>query len=61
MGSGKTTAIGALAKRILAKGQRLGIITNDQSGNLADTLIVRQMLEELNVPVVRSSGGLFLL
>jgi len=59
LGSGKTTALGALAKRIVAKDMRLGIITNDQSGNLADTLIVRQMLEELNVPVEEVVEGCF--
>lgn len=59
LGSGKTTALGALAKRIMAKGLRLGIITNDQSGNLADTLIVRQMLDELNVPVEEVVEGCF--
>ncbi|MFZ0728106.1 MAG: GTP-binding protein [Desulfobacterales bacterium] len=59
LGSGKTTALGALAKGIMAKGLRLGIITNDQSGNLADTLIVRQMLEELNVPVEEVVAGCF--
>ncbi|MFZ0612038.1 MAG: GTP-binding protein [Desulfobacterales bacterium] len=59
LGSGKTTALGALVKRIMAKGLRLGIITNDQSGNLADTLIVRQMLEELNVPVEEVVAGCF--
>lgn len=59
LGSGKTTALGALARRIIAKGMRLGIITNDQSGNLADTLIVRQMLNELNVPVEEVVEGCF--
>jgi G3E family GTPase len=59
LGSGKTTALGALAKRIVAKGMRLGIITNDQSGNLADTLIVRQMLAELDVPVEEVVEGCF--
>jgi G3E family GTPase len=59
LGSGKTTALGALAKRLLDKGLRIGIITNDQSGNLADTLIVRQMLEELNVPVEEVVAGCF--
>jgi G3E family GTPase len=59
LGSGKTTALGALAKRIVARGMRLGIITNDQSGNLADTLIVRQMLEELDVPVEEVVEGCF--
>jgi G3E family GTPase len=59
LGSGKTTALGALAKRIVAKGLRLGIITNDQSGNLTDTLIVRQMLEELDVAVEEVVEGCF--
>lgn len=59
LGSGKTTALGALAKRIVAKGLRLGIITNDQSGNLADTLIVGQMLEELDVAVEEVVEGCF--
>jgi len=59
LGSGKTTALGALAKRIISRDLRLGIITNDQSGNLADTLIVRQMLEELNVPVEEVVKGCF--
>ena len=59
LGSGKTTALGALAKRIVSKGLRLGIITNDQSGNLADTLIVRQMLAEMNIPVEEVVKGCF--
>jgi G3E family GTPase len=59
LGSGKTTALGVLAKRIIKKGMRLGIITNDQSGNLADTIIVRQMLEQLNVPVEEVVAGCF--
>ena len=59
LGSGKTTALGALAKRLLDKGLRIGIITNDQSGNLADTLIVRQMLDQLNVPVEEVVEGCF--
>ena len=59
LGSGKTTALGALAKRIVAKGLRLGIVTNDQSGNLTDTLIVRQMLEELDVAVEEVVEGCF--
>lgn len=59
LGSGKTTALGALAKRLISKNLRLGIITNDQSGNLADTLIVRQMLKTLNVPVEEVVTGCF--
>ena len=59
LGSGKTTALGALARDIIRKGLRVGIITNDQSGNLADTVIVRQMLAELGVPVEEVVEGCF--
>jgi len=51
LGSGKTTALAALTRGLIGRGKRVGIITNDQSENLADTLIVRQMLSELGVPV----------
>ena len=44
LGSGKTTALGAVAKLLIRRGKRVGIVTNDQSGNLTDTLVVRQML-----------------
>ena len=59
LGSGKTTALAALAKKLLAKQLRVGIITNDQSGNLADTVIVRQMLADLDVPVEEVVAGCF--
>ena len=59
LGSGKTTALAELAKRLINKGKRVGIITNDQSGNLTDTLIVRQMLDTLNVPVQEVVKGCF--
>ena len=59
LGSGKTTALGALARDIIRKGLRVGIVTNDQSGNLADTVIVQQMLAELNVPVEEVVEGCF--
>jgi Ni2+-binding GTPase involved in maturation of urease and hydrogenase len=59
LGSGKTTALGALTRDLIRKGKRIGIITNDQSGNLADTLIVRQMLDELDVPVEEVVEGCF--
>jgi G3E family GTPase len=59
LGSGKTTALGALARDIIRKGLRVGIVTNDQSGNLADTVIVQQMLTELNVPVEEVVAGCF--
>ena len=59
LGSGKTTALAALAKRLIEKGMRVGIITNDQSENLVDTIIVRQMLTDLGVPVEEVVKGCF--
>ncbi|MGA3116370.1 MAG: GTP-binding protein [Syntrophobacteraceae bacterium] len=59
LGSGKTTALGALAKLLIRRGKKVGIITNDQSGNLTDTLVVRQMLDKLDVPVEEVVGGCF--
>ena len=51
LGSGKTTALASLAKRLIQRDMRVGFITNDQSENLVDTVIGRQMLTELGVPV----------
>ena len=59
LASGKTTALGALAKLLIRRGKRVGIVTNDQSGNLTDTLVVRQMLDKLDVPVEEVVGGCF--
>jgi len=59
LGSGKTTALGALAALLIRRGKKVGIITNDQSGNLTDTLVVRQMLDKLDVPVEEVVGGCF--
>ena len=59
LGSGKTTALAALAKRLIARGMRVGFITNDQSENLVDTIIVRQMLTDLGVPVEEVVKGCF--
>lgn len=59
LGSGKTTALAALARDLIRRDKRVGIITNDQSENLADTLIVRQMLNELGVPVEEVVEGCF--
>ena len=59
LGSGKTTALAALAKHLIEKGMRVGIITNDQSENLVDTIIVRQMLTDLGVPVEEVVKGCF--
>jgi G3E family GTPase len=59
LGSGKTTALAGIAKRILSLGKRVGIVTNDQSDNLADTVIVREMLSELGVPIEEVVAGCF--
>jgi G3E family GTPase len=59
LGSGKTTALAGLARMLIRHGQRVGIITNDQSANLVDTVIVRQMLSDLGVPVEEVVEGCF--
>lgn len=59
LGSGKTTALAAIARLLIRRGKKVGIITNDQSGNLTDTLVVREMLEKLDVPVEEVVGGCF--
>ena len=59
LGSGKTTALAELAKRLIQRGMRVGFITNDQSENLVDTIIVRQMLTDLGVPVEEVVKGCF--
>ncbi len=41
LGAGKTTAVAALAPRLTEAGQRVGLITNDQSTGLVDTSILR--------------------
>lgn len=59
LGSGKTTALAALAKRLIREKKRVGIITNDQTENLVDTVIVREMLSKLQVPVEEVVKGCF--
>jgi G3E family GTPase len=59
LGSGKTTALAALAKRLIQQGMRVGIITNDQTKNLVDTIIVKEMLSGLGVPVEEVAEGCF--
>jgi Ni2+-binding GTPase involved in maturation of urease and hydrogenase len=41
LGAGKTTLIGELARRYVAAGKRVGIITNDQAADLVDTRHLR--------------------
>lgn len=59
LGSGKTTALAALASRLIRRGMRVGIITNDQTENLVDTVIVKQMLGKLGVPIEEVVEGCF--
>ena len=41
LGAGKTTLIGKLGRYLEAKGRRVGLITNDQSSGLVDTVLLR--------------------
>ena len=55
LGSGKTTAIIGAAKHLMAKGLRVGVVTNDQGRYLVDTAFFR-----LNaLPAVEVTGGCF--
>jgi G3E family GTPase len=42
LGAGKTTALGRLARHYIARGQRVGVITNDQAQDLVDTHSLRE-------------------
>lgn len=55
LGAGKTTAVLKLAKMIDARGERVGLITNDQGTQLVDSL----MLRSNGFKVEEISGGCF--
>ena len=55
LGSGKTTAIVAAARTLIAAGKRVGIITNDQGKYLVDSAFVSQS----HLPGVEVTGGCF--
>jgi Ni2+-binding GTPase involved in maturation of urease and hydrogenase len=55
LGSGKTTAIIQASKLLMARGQRVGVVTNDQGRYLVDTAFFR--LQDL--PTVEVGGGCF--
>ena len=55
LGSGKTTAIIAAAKQLIAQGQRVGIVTNDQGKYLVDT----GFFQLADLPTVEVTGGCF--
>ena len=55
LGAGKTTALLRLAEHLTQRGQRVGLITNDQSQGLVDTSIVTSK----GYPVQEITGGCF--
>src|SRR5665647_1693341 len=55
LGAGKTTLLWEAARRIMEKGQRIGLITNDQAPELVDTAI----LSRNEVKVAEVSGSCF--
>jgi Ni2+-binding GTPase involved in maturation of urease and hydrogenase len=55
LGAGKTTALLRLAEHFTSRGQRVGLITNDQSQGLVDTTIVSAS----GYPVEEITGGCF--
>lgn len=42
LGAGKTTLLDAVAKSLLQRGKRVGLITNDQAPQLVDTALLQQ-------------------
>ncbi len=42
LGAGKTTLLWAAARRLIARGQRVGLVTNDQAPGLVDTEFLRR-------------------
>jgi Ni2+-binding GTPase involved in maturation of urease and hydrogenase len=55
LGAGKTTALLRAAERLTARGLRVGLITNDQSGGLVDTALA----QACGLPVAEIAGGCF--
>ena len=55
LGSGKTTAIRNACIELLKEGTKVGVITNDQGAQLADT----KFIKSANVPVMEVTEGCF--
>ncbi len=55
LGSGKTTAMAALTRRLLQDGLNVGLVTNDHAEEMVDAALVRQF----GMPVAEVSGGCF--
>ncbi|MGQ9880647.1 MAG: GTP-binding protein [Armatimonadota bacterium] len=55
LGAGKTTAMAALARRLLQDGLNVGLVTNDHADEMVDAALVSQF----GVPVAEVAGGCF--
>src|SRR5437868_15466094 len=55
LGAGKTATLGRLARHYLARGQRVGVVTNDQAEDLVDTHSLRAQ----GLPVEEVAGACF--
>src|SRR5262245_12488017 len=55
LGAGKTTAIARLARSYPGRGQRVGVVTNDQADDLVDTNSLRSQ----GFPVEEVAGACF--
>jgi G3E family GTPase len=55
LGAGKTTTLARLARFYMGRGQRVGLVTNDQAENLVDT----HTLREQGFPVEEVAGACF--
>jgi G3E family GTPase len=55
LGAGKTTALARLARHYLARGRKVGIVTNDQADGLVDT----ESLRAQGLPVEEVAGACF--
>ena len=53
LGAGKTTLIWDVAQRLMAKGLRVGLITNDQAPELVDS----RLLKQANLQVEEVAGS----
>ena len=55
LGAGKSTLLAEAARRLTARGRRVGLIANDQAAELVDT----EALKQTGSPVEEVSGGCF--
>ncbi len=55
LGAGKTTLILAAAQRLVERGYRVGLVTNDQGEDLVDTALAA----DATIPVAEVAGGCF--